>query len=343
MSQLLFSRLKQQPLKAKHELLFQYLINLTYSDYLDFKDRIDPFLDSIWDDLLQERFPEAWEALTTTDYDSQQAMLLLLQLSEQDPEQLAALLEQGDDQAWLDLLSPSYLTQLPSELLTSEVFTTLSYQDIKNLCSTDTTFATYCAKDNWIHIFRAKYSEVYAIASRYQARGVVKDYENIVKQMERIANNEVEKVKPLTLEMVIYPYLKKDYFYDWHKLFKHTDHTEALLSTKYLLSLEDERIDTSDEDNYAFRTAATNGHVKVLQFLIDLGDYRIDPSVSDNVAFRWAAENGHIEVLQFLMGLGDDRIDPSASNNYAFKWAEHMNHVEVLRFLTDLKDDRIRI
>ena len=231
----------------------------------------------------------------------------------------------------------SYLNQLPSELLISEIFTTLSYQDIKNLCLTNTAFAAYCAKDKWALIFRSKYPEVYTVASRYQARGIVKDYEYMVKQMERIDNNEVESVIHLTLELVICAFLEQDYIYKWNKLFKHTDHTEALLSTKYLLSLKDDQIDL----NKAFQMAAAYGHVEVLQFLMDLGDDRIDPSARDNRAFRWAAENGHVEVLQFLMDLEDERIDPSVNNNQAFRMTAEKGHVEVLQFLTDLGDERI--
>ena len=234
-----------------------------------------------------------------------------------------------------------YLSQLPSELLTNEIFTTLSYQDIKNTCLTNTTFATCCAKDKWGLIFRAKYPKVYAIARRYQDQYTGKDYASIVKSTERITNNEVKNIKPLTLELVIYAYTEKDYIYNWATLFKRSDHTEALLSTKYLLSLEDDLIDPSADNNYAFRWAAKKGHVEVLQFLMDLGDDRIDPSAEDNYAFRWATKKGHVEVLQFLVDLKDDRIDPSASDNYAFRWAAANGYVEVLQFLMDLEDDRV--
>ena len=67
--------------------------------------------------------------------------------------------------------------------------------------------------------------------------------------------------------------------------------------------LKDERVDVQYQDGYpvtknALEVASKGGHADVVRALLE--DGRIDPSHGNNYAFRHAAENGHLEVVQWL-------------------------------------------
>jgi ankyrin repeat protein len=91
-------------------------------------------------------------------------------------------------------------------------------------------------------------------------------------------------------------------------------------------------VDPAALDNVAFRAAAQEGHINVLQFLLPLRG--VDPAALDNYAFQMAAKNGHLDVLRFLLHLPG--VDPAAEDNWAFCLAAYHGHLDVLRFLLPL-------
>ena len=101
------------------------------------------------------------------------------------------------------------------------------------------------------------------------------------------------------------------------------------------LLLNDNRVDSSVDNQCAIRTASENGHIEVVKLL--LNDNRVDPSVDNQYAIQWASNNGHIEVVKLL--LNDPQVDPSADNQYAIRWASSKGHVEVVKLL--LNDQRV--
>ena len=69
------------------------------------------------------------------------------------------------------------------------------------------------------------------------------------------------------------------------------------------------------EIQIALRTAAENGHVKVLKWLHDtFGLTAEDAIADDNRVLRWVARNGHLEVLKWF---GLTAEDARADDNYA--------------------------
>jgi surface antigen len=95
-------------------------------------------------------------------------------------------------------------------------------------------------------------------------------------------------------------------------------------------------VDPSDQNNFAVRRAAENGHVAVVDQL--LRDPRVDSSFYDNEAVLYAARNGHLAIVEQL--LQDKRVDPSARNNLAVRLAAKNGHLAVVeRLLQDARVD----
>lgn len=101
--------------------------------------------------------------------------------------------------------------------------------------------------------------------------------------------------------------------------------------------LQDMRVDPSDDDNDAVKTAAEYGELAILDRLLQ--DKRVDPSATDNYAIRMASENGYLAVVERL--LQDKRVDPSACDNYAVRSAASNDHVAIVDRLLD--DERVDI
>src|SRR3990172_3508532 len=85
--------------------------------------------------------------------------------------------------------------------------------------------------------------------------------------------------------------------------------TEILLETK----LGDKKIDwrliyNKIKSKVDLKLAAKEGHLNVVNRLLE--DDRVDPSDNDNYAIRWASLKGYLNVVNKL--LEDDRVDPSA-------------------------------
>jgi hypothetical protein len=94
------------------------------------------------------------------------------------------------------------------------------------------------------------------------------------------------------------------------------------------------RVDPSDDNQLAVRTAARLGNVAVVSAL--LADARTDPSAFRNDALRGAAQNGHVRVVQRLMA--DVRTDPSDFDNFALRRAAMFGYVRVVdALLTDAR------
>ena len=63
--------------------------------------------------------------------------------------------------------------------------------------------------------------------------------------------------------------------------------------------LKDPRVDHSDNDNEAIKSASKNRHTEIVRLL--LKDPRVDPSADDNNAIQFASEDGHTEILRLLL------------------------------------------
>jgi len=103
------------------------------------------------------------------------------------------------------------------------------------------------------------------------------------------------------------------------------------LSTwKLLISLG---ADIHEENDYALRFAALNGHLEVVKYLVQLG---ANIHADNDYALRWSALNGHLEVLKYLVQLG---ANIHAENDYALRFAAGKGHLEVLKYLISLGAD----
>ena len=81
-------------------------------------------------------------------------------------------------------------------------------------------------------------------------------------------------------------------------------------------------IDPAAGNNYAIRSAASEGYVDVVKYFIEEVDtkYGIDPAAGNNEAICLAAARGHLDVVKYLMSLDSKYgIDPAAQNNEAIR------------------------
>ena len=94
------------------------------------------------------------------------------------------------------------------------------------------------------------------------------------------------------------------------------------------------------EIQIALRTAAENGHVKVLKWLHDtFGLTAEDARSKRNYALRLSARNGHVDVLKWLHETYKlTTLDARADDNKALGLAAANGHVEVLKCLHDTFD-----
>ena len=93
--------------------------------------------------------------------------------------------------------------------------------------------------------------------------------------------------------------------------------------------LNNNRLSSQAEYDYAIKRASENGSVEVVKLLLE--DCRTDPSSDDNYAIKRASGNGHVEVVKLL--LADKRVDPSSDDNYAIRMALKNNHKKVTELL----------
>jgi len=93
--------------------------------------------------------------------------------------------------------------------------------------------------------------------------------------------------------------------------------------------LINEGANTHADDDYAFRWAFTNGHIKVVKILLENG---ADVHVNTDFPLRQASENGHLEVVKLLLENG---ADVHASDDYALRWASRYGHIEVVKVLLE--------
>jgi len=101
------------------------------------------------------------------------------------------------------------------------------------------------------------------------------------------------------------------------------------------LLLANDKVDPSDDDNYAIRFASEKGHLEIVKLL--LANDKVDPSDNNNYAIRFASENGHLEVVKLL--LANDKVDPGAGNNWAIGLASENGYVEIVKLL--LANDKV--
>lgn len=124
-----------------------------------------------------------------------------------------------------------------------------------------------------------------------------------------------------------------------------------------------EGADIHEDDDYALRVAAQNGHHDVVDLLLKSGaDVRADDDLSlrlaaryghvgvvaallksgayvhaeNDYALRMASSNGHAHVVELLLKSG---ADIHAFNDYALLWAAHQGHTAVVDLLLKLGAD----
>jgi ankyrin repeat protein len=131
--------------------------------------------------------------------------------------------------------------------------------------------------------------------------------------------------------------------------------------------LNDNRVDSSAQNNRALITASSNGHYKIVELLLKigvnpfaqhkalinacsvkrvdpielknylliiqllLGNRGVNPAANQNEAIRHASRNGHYEIVKLL--LKDSRVDPSANDNEAIRYASRNGHFKVVYLL----------
>jgi hypothetical protein len=105
-------------------------------------------------------------------------------------------------------------------------------------------------------------------------------------------------------------------------------------------------------DNFALRTAASNGYTEVLKLLFDkCPELNVqDVRAINNYALRTAAEKGHTEVVELLFDKCPELNvqDVRTRNNTAMRSVALMGHVELLawlfnRFSTDMTDEELAL
>lgn len=99
--------------------------------------------------------------------------------------------------------------------------------------------------------------------------------------------------------------------------------------------LTDKRVNPAAKFNDAIRSAASDGHIKVVMMLLE--DERVNPAATDNDAIRKAARYGCDEVVSVL--LADKRINPAAGCNDAIRAASRNGHSKIVAML--LEDERV--
>ncbi|MDX2346949.1 MAG: ankyrin repeat domain-containing protein [Legionella sp.] len=98
------------------------------------------------------------------------------------------------------------------------------------------------------------------------------------------------------------------------------------------------------DDYAAIRGAATNGHLKVIQYLLDSlseAEKKSAIQADDYVAIREAAINGHLEVLKCLLDLlpEAERMDAiKAKSNVLIRQASRRQHSEIVNYLLAYKE-----
>jgi hypothetical protein len=95
-------------------------------------------------------------------------------------------------------------------------------------------------------------------------------------------------------------------------------------------------------DHYAFRCAAGNGHLPVVQYLCEYRDRENrqltiqDVRSRDNYALGCAASNGHLQVVQYLCEKFQLTIrDVRSDDNYALRRAAGNGHLPVVQYLCE--------
>jgi hypothetical protein len=121
---------------------------------------------------------------------------------------------------------------------------------------------------------------------------------------------------------------------------------------KYLDDFLNESLPTNvqkmiqSENFYAYRLAAENGHLEVLQYLEAKVPNQIQEMIQgfDFCAYRLAAENGHLEVLKHLESKVPNQIQQmiQANDFFAYHLAAGNGHLEVLKHLESKVPNQIQ-
>jgi hypothetical protein len=100
--------------------------------------------------------------------------------------------------------------------------------------------------------------------------------------------------------------------------------------------------DAQDDDNYALRWSAHNGHLDVVKYLREeFGLTKEDaqakgPDGCANYALRYSAQNGHLGVVKYLKeAFALTKEDAQADNNYALRLSVRNGHLDVVKYLKE--------
>ncbi len=95
-------------------------------------------------------------------------------------------------------------------------------------------------------------------------------------------------------------------------------------------------LDPSSEHNSPIRSAAKNGHTKIVKLLMK--DSRVDPSEQNNSAIRHAVDKDYTSIVKLL--LRDERVNPSVDDQLPIICASMNGNVEIAELLlSDLRTD----
>jgi hypothetical protein len=105
---------------------------------------------------------------------------------------------------------------------------------------------------------------------------------------------------------------------------------------------EGHKIDIHTQNEYAFRSSCSDGHIKVAKWLWNLSvneGHKIDIHAQEEDAFRHSCYSGRIEVAKWLWNLSvseGHKIDIHAQNEYAFRDSCYEGYIEIAKWLWNL-------
>jgi ankyrin repeat protein len=116
-------------------------------------------------------------------------------------------------------------------------------------------------------------------------------------------------------------------FMDSEMLFLAAQHGNC--ATMKLLTERGRFMNVHAKNDFAFKLAAQEGHLPMIQYLVLLG---ADIHLDEEYAFRVAASKGYFKVVEYCIQQG---ADIHAENDYAIRMAASEGHDRVVRLLLD--------
>ncbi|MDF2578047.1 MAG: hypothetical protein K0S74_1531 [Chlamydiales bacterium] len=142
--------------------------------------------------------------------------------------------------------------------------------------------------------------------------------------------------KDLKVSKKIFHSLIEQKLIDPKKLIKAAVENNDTHTMHYLL--KSEKIDLSDDDNYAIVRASQLGFTGIVAQLIK--NKNVDPLARDNAALKQACSKGHKEVVKILFK--DKRVNTDSSKKLAVFCAQQGNHEDLITFIKKHKQGKLK-